>query len=185
MQWLDDFTARCRQSIAAGGGPEEIRALVAQVLATQAANPVPAVIDTIVHRSHDLLIVNLVQPPHGNTPIHSHGGIWCVIGVAAGCEENALFERSGDSLVEVGRITLNAGDTTVLAPDVIHKIRNPRATPCLGLHVYGADLLSTDRQMWNPHAGEELPMQPAQFDAWCDELTAAAAAHPNRPPQGW
>ena len=86
---------------------------------------------------------------------------------------------------DVGRIVLNAGDTAVLAPDAIHKIRNPHATPCLGLHVYCADLLSTERQMWNPHTGEELAMQPAQFDSWCDELTAAAAAAPNRPAQGW
>ena len=88
-------------------------------------------------------------------------------------------------MLAVGRIVLNAGDAAVLAPDAIHKIRNPHATPCLGLQVYGADLLSTERQMWNPHTGEELAMQPAQFDAWCDELTAAAAAAPNRPAQGW
>ena len=120
-----------------------------------------------------------------NTPVPSHGGIWCVIGVAEGCEENALFECNGDALVDVGRIVLNAGDTTVLAPDAIHKIRNPHATPCLGLHFYGSDLLSTERRMWNPHTGEELAMQPAQFDAWCDELTAAAAANPNQPAKGW
>jgi len=53
------------------------------------------------------------------------------------------------------------------------------------LHVYGADLLSTARRMWNPHSGEELAMQPVQFDAWCDELTTAAAARPDQPAWGW
>ena len=185
MQWLDDFTARCRRAIAEGGGPEQIRVLVEQVLPAQAASPIQSETDTIVHRSNELLIVSLAVPPFGNTPVHSHGGIWCVIGVAQGCEENALFARAGSGLVEARRIVLEPGATTVLAPDAIHKIRNPRATPCIGLHVYGADLLSAERQMWNPHTGEESPMQPLQFDAWCDELTAAAAAAPGGAAPGW
>jgi predicted metal-dependent enzyme (double-stranded beta helix superfamily) len=185
MPLLDDFTARCRRAIAEGGGAEAIRTLVEQVLPVQAASPIQSETDTIVYRSNDLLIVSLAVPAFGNTPVHSHGGIWCVVGVAIGCEENALFERSGSGLVETRRIVLEAGATTVLAPDVIHKIRNPRATPCIGLHVYGADLLSTERQMWNPHTGEESPMQPVQFDAWCDELTAAAAAARGRAAPGW
>jgi len=186
MSWLNEFALRCRQCIDDGGGAVEIRTLVKQVLAAHAADFVQTEIDRIVYRSADLFIVSLAQPPYGNTPIHDHG-FWAVIGIADGCEENAFFERSerGRGLIDKAkRVQVNAGEAIILAPDAIHKIRNPLGTKSLGLHVYGGDLTAARRHMWNPHTGEELPLEQSQFEAWCEQLTAAAAS-PERQTSNW
>jgi predicted metal-dependent enzyme (double-stranded beta helix superfamily) len=175
MPWLSEFALQCRARIDDGGTSAQVQTLVAKALEKQAAMPPQADIDRIVYRSDDLLIVSLSQPAWGNTPIHTHG-IWCVIGVARGCEESAFFERRQFGLVEIERLSVHAGQSVVLAPEVIHKIRNPHGASSIGLHVYGGDLLSAKRQMWNPHTGEELPLEQSQFEAWCEELTAAASA---------
>ncbi|MES2071050.1 MAG: cysteine dioxygenase family protein [Pseudomonadota bacterium] len=184
MPWLDEFASHCRQCIDDGGGPTEIQALVQQALEKHAADFAQTEIDRIVYRSADLFIVSLAQPPYGNTPIHNHG-FWGVIGIADGCEENAFFERSEAGLLEkVNRVQVNAGEAIVLAPDAIHKIRNPRGTQSLGLHVYGGDLAGAKRRMWSPHTGEESQLEQSQFEAWCEELTAAAA-NPDRRACTW
>jgi predicted metal-dependent enzyme (double-stranded beta helix superfamily) len=173
---LSRLASRCRQCLATGGGAEEIRALVEQALGELASAPPQEAIDEIVHRTDDLLVVGLAQPPYANTPVHDHGGIWCVIGMAVGREENALYEESAGGVVEVDRLVVAAGEAVVLPPNAIHRIRNPDGVTSLGVHVYGADLLSAARHMWDPHSGEKSLLDRSKFDAWCDEMTAEAAA---------
>jgi predicted metal-dependent enzyme (double-stranded beta helix superfamily) len=174
MPWLNDLAVQCRRCIDAGGGSAEIQALVKAALAGQTAVPKQTDIDRIVYRADDLLIVSLAQPAFGNTPVHTHG-IWCVIGVAVGREDNAFFERGPSGLVETHRVRLGAGECIALEPDVIHKIRNPDAAQSQVLHIYGGDLLGARRSMWNPHTAEESPLDQAQFEIWCEELTDLAS----------
>ena len=164
MPWLNELALRCRQCIDAGGGSAEIRDLVAKALSEQTAVPTQTDVDRIVHRADDLLVVSLAQPPFGNTPIHTHGR-----------EDNAFFKRGPSGLVETGRVRLGAGECMALKPDVIHKIRNPDAVQSQVLHIYGGDLLGASRSMWSPHTAEELPLDQAQFEAWCEELTGLAS----------
>jgi len=173
---LSRLASRCQQCLAAGGGAEDVRALVTNALGELASGPPQEAIDDIVHRTADLLVVGLALPPYSNTPFHNHGGIWCVIGMTVGREENALYAESADGLSEVGRFVVAAGEAAVLAPDAIHKIRNPDGATSRGVHVYGADLLSTTRYMWDPHSREKSLLDRAKFDAWCDEMSAAAVA---------
>ena len=174
MPWLNRLAQQCRECIDGGGGAIEIRVLVHQSLSELAAVPEQQEIDRIVYRSNDLLVVSLAQPPFGNTPIHSHA-IWCVIGVAKGQEDNVFYTRANGSLSQTSRVTLRAGDSIALEPDVIHKIRNPHGEQSQVLHIYGGDLLSANRSMWNPHTGEESPLDQTQFEGWCEELTASAS----------
>jgi predicted metal-dependent enzyme (double-stranded beta helix superfamily) len=173
---LSRLASRCQQCLAAGGRAEEVRALVTEALSELASGPPQEAIDDIVHRTDDLLVVGLAQPPYANTPIHNHGGIWCVIGMAVGREENALHAESAGDLGEVDRFVVAAGEAVVLGPNAIHKIRNPDGVMSLGVHVYGADLLSATRYMWDPRTGEKSLLNRSKFDAWCDELIAAATA---------
>ena len=48
-------------------------------------------------------------------------------------------------------------------------IENPLATPTLGLHVYGGDLLAAPRSMWSPHTDEEVAYDIQQFYQWGKE----------------
>ncbi|NKI68535.1 hypothetical protein GN109_03795 [Collimonas pratensis] len=175
MPSLKEFASACKQCIDDGGGPAEIRELVQQALSIQAINPKQVEIDEIVYRSEDLFIVSLAQPPHGETPIHDHG-IWGVIGIAEGSEENIFFRQTDLGPVEVSRRMVNAGEAVILGSEVIHKIRNPHATRSLGLHVYGGDLLGGKRHMWHPATGERLLLEQSRFESWCEELTAAGEA---------
>lgn len=175
MPWLNRLAQQCRECVDGGGGAIEVRALVHQSLSELVVVPEQREIDRVVYRSNDLLVVSLAQPPFGNTPIHSHG-IWCVIGVAQGQEDNAFYKRSHGGLDPTSRITLRAGDSIALDPNVIHKIRNPGRQQSRVLHIYGGDLLSANRSMWNPHTGEELPLDQTQFEVWCKELTASASS---------
>jgi predicted metal-dependent enzyme (double-stranded beta helix superfamily) len=174
MPWLNELALRCRQCIDAGGGAAQIRDLTAKALSEQTAVPAQTDVDRIVYRADDLLVASLAQPPFGNTPIHTHG-IWCVIGVAVGREDNAFFERGPSGLVETHRVRLEAGECIALEPNVIHKIRNPDGVQSQVLHIYGGDLLTARRTMWNPHTAQELPLDQAQFEAWCEELTGLAS----------
>lgn len=72
-------------------------------------------------------------------------------------------------------VTLRSGNSIALEPDIIHKIRNPHGEQSQVLHIYGGDLLSANRSMWNPHTGEECPLDQTQFEVWCEELTASAS----------
>jgi predicted metal-dependent enzyme (double-stranded beta helix superfamily) len=172
VPWLKEFASACRQCIDDGGGPAEIRELVLQALSIQAAMPRQVEIDEIVYRANDLFIVSLAQPPHGETPIHDHG-IWGVIGIADGCEENIFFRQTDLGPFEINRRIVNAGEAIILGSDVIHKIRNPLATRSLGLHVYGGDLGRAERHMWHPATGERLLLDQSRFESWCEDLTAA------------
>jgi predicted metal-dependent enzyme (double-stranded beta helix superfamily) len=172
---LSRLASRCQRCLADGGGAKEIQLLVVDALSELASGPPQEAVDDIVHRTADLLVVGLAQPAHGNTPVHNHGGIWCVIGMAIGCEENALYAETAEGLSEVSRFVVGPGEAAVLAPSAIHKIRNPDGAASMGVHVYGADLLSTARFMWDPRSGEKSQLDRVQFDAWCDEMTAAAA----------
>lgn len=171
---LSRLASRCQQCLAGGGGAEEIRGLVLDALGELASGPPQEAIDDIVHRTSDLLVVGLAQPPYSNTPVHNHGGIWCVIGMAVGREENALYAESAEGLDEVRRFVVEAGEAVVLEPNAIHKIRNPDGATSLGVHVYGADLLSTTRSMWDPRSGEKSLLDRSRFESWCDEMSAAA-----------
>ena len=174
MPWQNELARQCRESIDSGGGHAEILVLVRRALAGAGDVLPQEEIDRIVYRSSDLLVVSLAQPAYGNTPIHSHG-IWCVIGVASGNEDNAFYSRNLGGLVETGRIRLSAGNSIALGSDVIHKIRNPDGAQSQVVHIYGGDLLSASRSMWSPHTMQESKLEQAQFEAWCEELTAAAS----------
>lgn len=79
------------------------------------------------------------------------------------------------TLTEVERFRIASGEARVLDGNAIHRIRNPDGMTSIGVHVYGGDLLSTARYMWNPYTQEKSLLVQPQFDNWCDELTAAAA----------
>jgi predicted metal-dependent enzyme (double-stranded beta helix superfamily) len=177
MPWLNDFAAECRRCINQGGGAEEILPLLSHALTLQTRHPQQTEIDRIVYRSDDLFILSLAQPAYGNTPIHTHG-FWGVIGISSGCEENAFFKQTETGLVETSRIALHRGDAIILAPNIIHKIRNPQGTSSLGLHVYGGNL-SAKRSMWSPYSKQQMPLEQLQFESWCEELTSAASKGKN------
>ncbi len=85
------------------------------------------------------------------------------MGAYEGQEDNVFYTRTDQGLEEKNRRSLTSGKVVLLEPDTIHAVSNPLPTPTLGLHIYGADLFSTPRRMWNPLNTEESSFEIKQF----------------------
>jgi predicted metal-dependent enzyme (double-stranded beta helix superfamily) len=106
-------------------------------------------------RSDTLTVAHVISAPGSRSPIHNHR-MWGVIGIYAGQEDNHLYRRGADGLVDDGLRSLRAGDVFVMDPELIHAVANPLATLNGGLHVYGGDLMARPgRSLWDPDSGAE------------------------------
>jgi predicted metal-dependent enzyme (double-stranded beta helix superfamily) len=109
---------------------------------------------TVLHRSPDLTVLNVVWAPEMCANPHNHC-MWAVIGVYGGQEDNSFYKRSEHRLEQMGERLLGVHDTLVLGEHGIHSVFNsiPRFTG--GIHVYGGDFFAADRRMWDPLTFEE------------------------------
>ena len=91
----------------------------------------------LVHKESDdgFCVVAMVWSPGQGTPVHDHGGVWCV----ESCVEGQLAITSY-------RI-LDASD--LIPPFEHHKIHNPFRTTAITLHVYGQELRNCTRYLKN------------------------------------
>lgn len=92
------------------------------------------------------------------TPIHDHG-TWGVVGIYSGVERE---ERYGlDATVEqpvprmLNERLLRCGDVVVCCTSDrdVHRVSSASDTPCVGLHIYGADIGSLPRRSYHPETG--------------------------------
>jgi predicted metal-dependent enzyme (double-stranded beta helix superfamily) len=91
-------------------------------------------------------IVAMTWGPHQGTPLHDHGGMWCVEGVWRGSievqqfelvekrDQRFRFERRGSFQAGIG----SAG--CLIPPHEYHLIRNPADSPAVSVHIYGGDM---------------------------------------------
>ena len=171
----DDFVARCIDCLKNEGGSNGIAALTRLALVSQRKDPGAWGKKEVVHCADDLMIVDLTLPPFATSAIHEHR-TWAVIGISEGCEMDDLLMEQDDGLKWTSRHELRSGDILVLQPDCIHFIGNPSAVPSRGIHVYGKNLASTGRRMWDPETCTPRIMDFAVFEQWEHTLTAKSAA---------
>ncbi|MCC7033891.1 MAG: cysteine dioxygenase family protein [Acidobacteria bacterium] len=95
--------------------------------------------------------------PGQGTPVHDHGGLWCVEGVVEGqiaVTQYDVAPAGGRSYVVTAHETIRAGVGTagrLIPPTDHHVIVNALADrPSLTLHVYGGDLCQC--QVFTPQA---------------------------------
>lgn len=103
----------------------------------------------LLHHNDDLgySAVVMTWAPGQCTPLHDHGGLWCVEGVVDGMMRVTQFdltEESGDGYAFVERRQIRAGVGTagsLIPPSDYHVLGNDlRDRPSITLHVYGGDL---------------------------------------------
>jgi predicted metal-dependent enzyme (double-stranded beta helix superfamily) len=173
---LDRFISQCRRAVARPRPAEAVLALVQEAVSD--ASGVGQALRSVLgdplsnrplFRSPELLILNSVLVPGIATPPHDHA-TWAVVGVYGGREDNTFYRTSTTGLEETARRELRTGGSILLDPGVIHAVANPLEVPTLALHVYGADLLTARRRMWNPHTLEARDYDSEQFLRWCAEL---------------
>lgn len=174
----DEFVERC---LAARREPESLAA-VAEVVAATVADPrrlegtvtipLPPDDEGIIHRSDELLIVNVVFPRGFRTGIHDHR-MPAVIGAWAGHEDNLLYQRSPGPLEAVGVRRLEPGEVLVLDDQAIHDVHAPKESWCAAIHVYLGDLGARDRSEWPSIDGAERPCDSDDMERRWMELARA------------
>jgi len=188
---LDAFVDQCRKLAGEPHAPKRVLELMREVVADSAAvkqgvpplGPNVGVLDEPIFRSGELTVLNVALRPGGLSIPHDHR-MWAVIGIYEGKETNTFYRRTPEGLEEANRRTVETGEAMLLGPDVIHAIENPLATPTLGLHVYGGDLLGAERGMWRSEADAESPYEVAQFYSWCRDRALARRATLAQPAGG-
>ncbi len=107
----------------------------------------------LLHRDveRDLVMIAMAWGPGQGTPVHDHGGYWCVEMLVEGELEADLFrplERRDDGLVRLQwleRELQRAGSVAVLQPPVEHhRVWNPHPRRAITLNVYGGELTSCE-----------------------------------------
>jgi predicted metal-dependent enzyme (double-stranded beta helix superfamily) len=162
---LDGFIAACDEAVRRGEGQRAVRELVARAVAEPEAvlralgEPRRAGLFTL-HRSERLTVLNLVWGPHMTLPPHTHG-MWAVIGLYTGREDNIFWRRiedEGGTRVEAaGAKSLAAGEAAPLGRDIIHSVLNPIPRLTGALHVYGGDFFRPGRSEWDAETLREGP----------------------------
>jgi predicted metal-dependent enzyme (double-stranded beta helix superfamily) len=159
---IEEFVVLCRRALQSEDPAGTVAALLRDAL--QDRSEVAAAIHQwrangggaygAIHRARDLTILHATVTPGFESPRHNHT-MWAVIGVFEGQEDNTFYRLAENGIEEVGHTAICAGDAQVLAPDVIHRIANLMPGPLEAIHVYGGDLLGTERAMWDDHTGAE------------------------------
>jgi predicted metal-dependent enzyme (double-stranded beta helix superfamily) len=180
---LQDFIGSCERFVGAPDGARQVLDLMRSIVgdaegiksAVVPGDSRQTIFDLALFRSSELLVLNATLLPHFATPPHNHG-MWAVVGIYEGQENNTFYRRSGKGLEEINHREIRAGDAILLGSEVIHAIENPFGSNTLGLHVYGGDLLTAERSMWHPRSQEELAYDHKQMFKWCVELAKSRGA---------
>ena len=114
--------------------------------------------DLVIYRSSDLTILKAAVPAKFKSPPHNHL-MWAVIGVYDGQENNYFYRRSSGGLEAAGGKQLRSPDVLALGEEAVHAIENPLERTSFAIHVYGGDLPSAPRRMWNPLTRQEEPFE--------------------------
>lgn len=98
------------------------------------------------HPQNRYVLVAMVWQPGQHTPIHDHGGVWCVEGVYQGQMHITQYDvtpidAQRVKAVPVQEITAGLGNVgALIPPHEYHVMANTTATTAITLHVYGAEL---------------------------------------------
>ena len=107
-----------------------------------------------LYRSDKLTILNVLWGPGMSLYPHDHG-MWAVIGIYSGREDNTFYRRNESGLTAHSAKTLEIKDTIPLGDAVIHAVTNPLDKITAAIHVYGGDFFAVPRREWDPQTFEE------------------------------
>jgi predicted metal-dependent enzyme (double-stranded beta helix superfamily) len=125
----------------------------------------------VLYRGSDLTILNLSWGPLMYISPHNHG-MWAVIGIYGGREQNMFFRRGENGLTQASARELNVKDVASLGEQTIHAVTNPLESITAAIHVYGGDFFATPRSQWDPKTFEERPYDAADTIRAFEEANA-------------
>ena len=157
----DRFIEDCRQGLVEPNPHAAVREVVGRAVSEPAwilkslGEPRLSGLQTL-YRSDTLTILNVLWGPGMILYPHDHG-MWAVIGIYSGREDNSFYRRSESGLVAHGAKTLNLKDSLPLGEAVIHAVTNPLDRITAAIHVYGGDFFAVPRSEWDPQTLQERP----------------------------
>ena len=108
----------------------------------------------LLYRSadHAFSVVSFVWNPGQGSPVHDHC-TWGVIGQYEGEEEESRFRIIDKRLERIAVVLARPGDISHVYPPSrdIHQITNRSATPTISIHIYGGDIGSQRRHIYDPN----------------------------------
>src|SRR5690242_9570815 len=136
---VTDIVERCQAALAEHTPQLAVRDALDELVADPSAlaaalGPVEQGGITTLHNTDDLTVLHVVWTPHMALYPHDHG-MWAVIGMYGGQEDNAFFRRAPEGLEPSGGREVRGGDVLVLGDDVIHSVANSRDEYACALHV--------------------------------------------------
>jgi predicted metal-dependent enzyme (double-stranded beta helix superfamily) len=185
----DRFIADCRDALAATNPQAAIRDIVRRAVAEPSAveaalgRPERGGLFTL-HHSPALTVLNVVWTPGMAIYPHEHG-MWTVIGLYGGQEDNTFYRRGPHGLIAAGGKRLERADTALLGAKIIHAVTNPLRAFTGALHVYGGDFFRAPRSEWTPDTLVERPFDLERARRVYAEANARwEQAQPGVPPGG-
>ena len=128
------------------------------------------------YRAPNLSLLKVRFPNGRRTPPHNHG-TWAAILVLEGSERNSLYKRNDDGSLTFERsLDLSAGDVVFMPADAVHVAECTSATPAIGLHVYGGNVLGLERSMWDPDTLVEHELDWTKYEGLAQRASAANGA---------
>ena len=103
-------------------------------------------------------VLSFVWGPGQSTPVHDHT-VWGLVGVLRGAETCEEFSPAGAGMPMAATCShrLSVGDVDLVSPGVgdIHRVSNALAGEVsVSIHVYGANIGSLARHVYDPATGE-------------------------------
>lgn len=129
----------------------------------------------VFFRSPGLFMLKARFPAGWRTPPHNHG-TWATIMLLSGREKNTLYRKENGKLRRAGERSLAPGEILAMRPDTVHVVECIGDEDTTGLHVYGGDILTLERQMWHPETLEEHRLDFARYEEFARIASKAAAA---------
>jgi predicted metal-dependent enzyme (double-stranded beta helix superfamily) len=162
---LDCFIADCKAAMSSNGPRKAIRELLREAVSDPCqvvralGEPNKAGIE-LLYRSDEMTIINVVWGPNMTAMPHNHH-MWAAIGMYRGREDNIFWRTLPEDarwpLEAAGTSALMPGDVCSLGEDIIHSVTNPLGKLSSGIHIYGGDFVSQQREQWEE---ETLRMRP-------------------------
>jgi len=103
--------------------------------------------------------------------------MWAVIGIYGGTEDNKMYRRGPEWIVDAGGRELHQSEVLALGAEAIHSVANPERRFTGAIHVYGGDFFGVPRSEWDP---ETLLEQPSDGDRTMRRFEEANALRAKR-----
>ena len=129
----------------------------------------------VFYRSPEMTMLKVCFPNRRRTPPHDHG-TWATILLLSGGEKNTLYRRDDGRLRNASEVTLEPGSILPMRAETVHVAECLGDRPAIGLHVYGGDIFTLPRRMWNPETLEEHKLDWALYERFAQVASQAPGA---------